>query len=158
MVELALTEPEVQTLWAAARRASTAGLVGWWPFDGDAKDGSGAGRSGTVLAGAVFDADKPAALTGKSLKLGADKDGIRIPAHVDLNSDEFTLGYFINLKGTAQGNAGLERLSSRTDNAFETGLGFAVDLKKESFIKSVLIIHVLQKCVLLILRSTINKK
>ncbi|HTG43907.1 MAG TPA: LamG-like jellyroll fold domain-containing protein, partial [Verrucomicrobiae bacterium] len=48
-----------------------------------------------------------------------------VPANAALNSDEFTLGYFINLKGAVQGNSGLERLSSRSGNLFETAAGAA---------------------------------
>jgi|GEM_PF-1708033 len=120
-----LTDAEVASLWAAARRLPTAGLSGWWPFEGDASDRSGRGLNGTVLGAGAFDADKPAGLTGQSILFSADPDGVSVPAHPALDSEEFTLGYFINLRGAAQGNAGLERLSSRQLNAFETAVGDA---------------------------------
>jgi hypothetical protein len=32
----------------------TSGLVGWWPFTGNANDSSGNGNNGTVLAGTTI--------------------------------------------------------------------------------------------------------
>ncbi len=116
---IALANPPVE---AAAARAS---VIGWWPLNGDAADATRHGLNGSLVGGAAFDAEKPASLTGQSIRFGADADGVLVPANSALNTDEFTLGYFINLEGTTQGNAGLERLTARTGYAFETAAGGA---------------------------------
>ena len=48
---------------AASCNAAIEGLIGWWPFDGDAKDLSGTGNDGTI-AEADYSDDVPAALGG----------------------------------------------------------------------------------------------
>lgn len=108
---------------AAAEGASRTNVIGWWPFDGDATDAAWRTHNGIVLGGASFDAAIPPGQAGQSIRFGADGDGVRIAANPLLNPAEFTLGYFINLEGVLQGNAGLERLSSRAGNTFETAAG-----------------------------------
>ncbi|MFN0126987.1 MAG: LamG-like jellyroll fold domain-containing protein [Verrucomicrobiales bacterium] len=115
------------TLWAAFSLpvVANAGLVGWWGFDGNLNDGSRAGLHGTALGAPEFSDDTPPGVGGQSLRLSGNADGVQVAEDPALNIDEFTIGYFINLGGAAQGGAGLERLSSRAADGFEIGVGDA---------------------------------
>lgn len=108
--------------WAPG--AARAGLAAWWPFDGTFADGGGS-NDGTALGGPVFDSDVRSGLTGQSLHFTADSDAVAVLADPSLDSGVFTLGYFINQAGATQGNAGLERLTSRGADSFETAIGDA---------------------------------
>ncbi|MES2708979.1 MAG: LamG-like jellyroll fold domain-containing protein [Verrucomicrobiota bacterium] len=117
--------PVISALFlAGSLPAAHAGLAGWWPLDGTFTDDGGV-NDGTELGVPVFEADIRAGLTGQSLRFTADSDAVTIPADVVLDSDIFTLGYFINQSGATQGNAGLERLTSRGGDSFETAIGDA---------------------------------
>ena len=48
-----------------------------------------------------------------------------LPAYPLLNTNLFTRGMFINQDGAVQGGAGLERLTSREADSFETAIGDA---------------------------------
>ncbi|MGY8690586.1 MAG: hypothetical protein ACKVHP_22965, partial [Verrucomicrobiales bacterium] len=110
---------------AAHARAQTDPVL-WLNFDGNVEDQSGSGNDGTILNDAEFGTDVPAALVGgSSLILGrddAENQGVTVAGTEDLSSDEFTLAYWINPAGP-QGNAGLERLTSRGGDLFETAIG-----------------------------------
>ena len=99
-------------------------LVGWWQFDEDLNDASDSGLEGTEIGQPEFASDVPDALgTGKSLRVVSD--GVRIDADAAIEPDVFSLGYFVNLDGAVQGAAGLQRLTSRQGDGFETAVGDA---------------------------------
>ncbi|MFT4637923.1 MAG: hypothetical protein ACI8T1_001238 [Verrucomicrobiales bacterium] len=115
----------IAIMLAAHARAQTDPVL-WLNFDGNVEDQSGSGNDGTILNDAEFGTDVPAALVGgSSLILGrddAENQGVTVAGTEDLSSDEFTLAYWINPAGP-QGNAGLERLTSRGGDLFETAIG-----------------------------------
>lgn len=98
----------------------------WLNFDDNVEDQSAAGNETMILNDAAFSAEVPVALGGgKSLVLAngdAESQGVRVEGTEDLNTDVFTLAYWINPAGP-QGNAGLERLTSRGGDTFETAIG-----------------------------------
>ncbi len=106
---------------AGESRAAT--IKGWWRLDGNFKDETGNGMDGTAMGDLTFDAATAAALTGQSLLFNDDSEGVRIAASPALASQEFTLGYFINLQGVSSANSGLERLTAREGYQFETAVG-----------------------------------
>jgi len=102
-----------------------ADLVGWWPLDVNFREGTGKGLNGTAIGTPTF-VEPRLGLPGQALRLPAgDAQGVHIDPDPALNADVFTLGYFINLDGVTQGNAGLERLTSREGDTFETAVGDA---------------------------------
>ena len=96
-------------------------------FDGIADDVSGNENHGEAIGDPSFDDNVPEVLGGgESLRLpDGDVDGVGLEPSDQLNSSPFTLAYFINSDGSAQGNAGLERLTSRAGDGFETAIGDA---------------------------------
>jgi Concanavalin A-like lectin/glucanases superfamily len=68
----------------------TNGLVGWWPFNGNANDESGNGNHGVVLAG-VFLVQDRYTMNASAYSIDGvscvDKRGIEIPAIVNQNTD-----------------------------------------------------------------------
>lgn len=104
-----------------------ADLVGWWTFDNQLLDEAKKGRNGTAIGEPSTSANVPSAIGGgKSLQFNeGDGDGVAIEEHASLDAALFTLGYFVNQNGASQGGAGLERLSSRASDGFETAIGDA---------------------------------
>lgn len=102
-----------------------AALVASFQLEGNANDASALGNNGTLQGDAGFSADTPGGLGGQSLELpvgGAEDSGVSVAPHPSLNGDIFTLSYWVK-PTTNQGNAGLERLTSRGGDAFETAIG-----------------------------------
>ncbi len=102
-----------------------ADLVAWWPLDGNLSDASGGGAQGELTGPPEFDADHPSGLGGQSLRFFFDSDAVTVASNPRLDSPVFTLGYFINQAGAVQGGNGLERLTSRGGDSFETAVGDA---------------------------------
>jgi len=111
---------------------ASAALRGWWRFDGNLDDSSGAGLNGTALVSVDYDASAPAPLTGQSVWLnqgGTENRGVRIAANAGLDSLQFTLGYYVNMRGVAPAStSGLERLTGRNGYNFDTAIGNAAAL------------------------------
>jgi hypothetical protein len=96
-------------------------------FDGSVNDQSASLNHGTLLGDATYSDDVPPPIKrGQSLKLtngdGVENQGVKIPANPNLSSNVFTLAYWVK-PTTEQGNAGLERLTSRAGDMFETAIG-----------------------------------
>ncbi|MEM7384391.1 MAG: LamG-like jellyroll fold domain-containing protein, partial [Verrucomicrobiota bacterium] len=95
-------------------------------FDGHLDDSSDSATHGTNLNEVPFDPDVPLAIgSGQSLLLngdGTENQGVTVEGNEFLNTDEFTQAYWIKPTAT-QGNAGLERLTSRGGDQFETAIG-----------------------------------
>jgi hypothetical protein len=93
------------------------GLVGWWPFNGNANDESGNGNNGTVN-GATLTADRNGS-SNSAYNFDGINDLIRVPHHSNLN----LLGdYSINLwfRGNYQNifNNSWTFIAKRDDNGF----------------------------------------
>ena len=103
---------------------SKADMVAYWDFNGNLDDATGAGNDGTILNNATYGDDTPTD-TGQSLSVpgGAENNGVLIPG-TNLGSNPFTLSYWIK-PTSATANAGLERITSRGGDQFETGIGNA---------------------------------
>ncbi len=98
----------------------------WLNFDDNVDDQSAEGNETMILNDTAYGTDVPVALgVGRSLVLANgdwENQGVRVEGTESLNTDEFTLAYWINPAGP-QGNAGLERLTSRGGDTFETAIG-----------------------------------
>ena len=99
------------------------GLIAHWSFDGDLQDPIG-DNHGTILNDATYEVDTPTGI-GQALLLpgGAENNGVQVPG-ADLGSNPFTMSYWIK-PTTETANAGLERITSRGGDQFETGVGDA---------------------------------
>lgn len=73
----------------------TAGLVGYWAFDGDAIDGTGRGHDGVEQGGVGYTVGK----FGQALSLDGIDGWVEVPDHPDLRPGEesFTIAGWINL-------------------------------------------------------------
>jgi hypothetical protein len=70
----------------------TAGLVGWWKGDGDAKDSSGLGHDGTIYAGVTF----AAGLSGQAFSFGPTGNRVVIPDSPDFElTNALTMGAWV---------------------------------------------------------------
>ncbi|MCB1100508.1 MAG: hypothetical protein KDN22_33400 [Verrucomicrobiae bacterium] len=121
-----LTFSSLCLIWSALVPPAEADLIGWWPLNGSVRQGAGEPFTTTLLGGATFDDAVPSPVGAKVLRLGGGNlDGFKVDADPALDVDEFTLGYFINQNGAVQEGAGLERLTSREGDTFETAVGDA---------------------------------
>lgn len=73
----------------------TNGLVGWWPFSGNANDESGNGNNGTVL-GPVLTTDR-FGITNKAYSFNGISNNIKINNSASLNNATFSVsGWFLS--------------------------------------------------------------
>jgi hypothetical protein len=98
-------------------------------FEENVLDLSGVGNDGMLINGAEYATDVPDVLGGgHSLSFangdGIENQGVDIPGDASLGANPFTLAYWIK-PTTGQGNAGLERLTSRASDTLETAVGNA---------------------------------
>jgi MYXO-CTERM domain-containing protein len=107
-----------------------AALIVHYDFENNVNDQSGAPvNNGTLLGGAGYIADSPFG-SGSSLSTnaGAENQGVNVAGDPSLGSSTFTLAYWIkpttNQESAASMN-GLERLTSRAGDSFETAIGDA---------------------------------
>ena len=115
-----LTASLLVAVWSGA--TVNADLVGWWSFDDNLDDSSDAGNDGSPLDSETYESNVPDAIGGgSSFRFNGDSDGVLIEPSESLESEEFTLAYFINPDGAIQ-SGGFERLSSRGSDSFETAL------------------------------------
>ena len=74
----------------------TNGLVGWWPFNGNAQDGSGNGNHGIVNGGTTLSSDRFGAINGSYFLDGGDCDfarGILLPTVIN-NTSDFSISFW----------------------------------------------------------------
>ncbi|MFN0128007.1 MAG: LamG-like jellyroll fold domain-containing protein, partial [Verrucomicrobiales bacterium] len=90
-------------------------------MEGDAQDSSASANHGSVLADAAF-ADDGSPGGGQALALTANEMGVNVPGSDSLSSNTLTLSYWVK-PTTLQEGAGLERLTSRAGDTFETAIG-----------------------------------
>ncbi|MCA9214458.1 MAG: hypothetical protein KDB27_15410 [Planctomycetales bacterium] len=94
-------------------------LVGYWNFDGNVEDHSGAGNDGELID-AVYSDNVPSVIgAGQSLDFSNDTDHVYIEADDSLDSDVFTLSLFVNDRGQV---GAFERFTSRESDTFETAI------------------------------------
>jgi hypothetical protein len=94
-------------------------------FDGNTDDATGT-NTASIQNGATYSGDTPTG-TGQSIGLmngDVENQGVLVTANASLGANPFTLAYWIK-PASAQGNAGLERITSRAGDAFETAIGDA---------------------------------
>ncbi len=104
--------------WMAATPLR-AGLVGYWPFDGNAQDLSGKENHGTVMDAGFVNTVPTVLGAGQALNLESPEQHVLVPANPSLNSGIFTLSMFVNDKGQS---SNINRFTSRTVDTFETGI------------------------------------
>ena len=94
--------------------------------EGDAQDSSVENNHGTLLNGPAFVAAGESPGGGQALSLAntspTNNMGINVPGNSSLAFNAFTLTYWVKPK-TLQEGAGLERLTSRDSDNFETAIG-----------------------------------
>jgi hypothetical protein len=78
----------------------TNGLVGWWPFNGNANDESGNGNNGTVN-GATLTADR-FGNSSKAYSFSGNQQNI-VTSNVLTGNNELTLSYWINIPSNGGG-------------------------------------------------------
>lgn len=93
------------------------GLVGYWNFDGNVTDQSGAGNHGS-LQGASYTNDSPLA-GGQALDFNANTEHVLVSSGASLNSTIFTVSFYMKDRGQG-GN--VNRLMSRQSDRFELGI------------------------------------
>ncbi len=93
------------------------GLVGWWPFNGNANDESGNGNNGTVN-GAALSADRDGKLNGAYSFDGVDDFILCSPNKVYLNSKSFSWSFWV--KKNTLDNSGI--FLTQGDPKSNTGL------------------------------------
>lgn len=111
---------------------SQAALVAHWTFDNEAggtvPDVTGNGLDGTLINGASLIPDSPFG-GGQSLATGngggTENQAVDIPGSASLGANPFTLAYWIKPTTDQASIAGLERITSRAGDAFETAIGDA---------------------------------
>jgi hypothetical protein len=91
------------------------GLVGWWPFNGNANDESGNGNNGTVN-GAVLSQDR-FGIANQSYNFNGPNNNITVPNSNSLNivSNQITISFWVNyqnindgqIKGICKGGYGI---------------------------------------------------
>lgn len=94
------------------------GLVGYWNFDGNVVDQSGAGNHGT-LVGASYSNDTPGGGGGQSMAFDNATEHVLVAADASLNSSAFTISMFIKDRGQT---SGINRITSREGDTAETGI------------------------------------
>ena len=80
----------------------TDGLVGWWPFNGNANDESGNGNDGSIL-NATLSTDR-FGNSESAYAFDGVNDYIQVPHHPDLNSLPFSISFW--LKANTQNGLG----------------------------------------------------
>ncbi|MGC8623334.1 MAG: LamG-like jellyroll fold domain-containing protein, partial [Candidatus Micrarchaeia archaeon] len=102
-----LSPSQIQQLYQsgiAALPISNAGLIGWWPLDGNANDYSGAGDNGTIVGNLAFAPtskviSKSLALNGSmSSMLSAKFNGVSstFKTYRNITTNNFTLTFWVN--------------------------------------------------------------
>jgi hypothetical protein len=107
---------------------ASSALVGYWTFDNTLQDGSTYGNHGQLLGGA-FDVDVPTEIgVGRSLEIQAGDGGVSVAAATELNSNVFTLAYWVkdpgqvNGSNSSNGETGHNRVTSRSGDSYETAI------------------------------------
>lgn len=95
-------------------------------LDGDGSDSSQWGNHGELLGEPEFSPDSPFS-ESSSILLSANQMGVSVPGSESLSGNSFTLTYWVK-PTTLQEGAGLERLTSRGGDQFETAIGNAAAL------------------------------
>jgi uncharacterized protein (TIGR02145 family) len=94
----------------------TNGLVGWWPFNGNANDESGNGNHGTVN-GATLAADR-FGIAGKAYSFDGVNDRIEINDHPDFKRNFLSISFWIKSNSfTSLGNVRSDIISKDSINA-----------------------------------------
>jgi hypothetical protein len=92
-------------------------------FDGDTQDNSPRLNHGSLLGTPEFVNDTPLS-SGQALSFTSNDMGVTIAGSDSLGANQFTLCYWAK-PTTLQEGAGLERLTSRAGDSFETAIGDA---------------------------------
>ncbi len=107
----------------------TSGLVGWWPFTGNANDGSGNGNNGTVN-GATLTSDRFGNIN-QAYSFNGVSDFIEVPDSPTFNISNVTISSWYNAVDYSDGGVGGQRIivskrePSGWGNAFQMGLGLS---------------------------------
>ena len=102
------------------------GLVGWWPFNGNANDESGNGNNGTVLPGASLGADRNNNQNTSYYFDGFDgvNKGINLPINT-INSNSFTFSMWFQCTDTIKLGQNSSQILFSTASALPVNFGVA---------------------------------
>ena len=82
-----------------------AGLVAWYPFEGNANDATPYANHGVIGGNPVFEPATHPNGGGQDLKFDGDKDSVLVPNAVQLISDYTTVSFWIRVDGTNTADA-----------------------------------------------------
>ncbi|MFN6039739.1 MAG: LamG-like jellyroll fold domain-containing protein [Bacteroidota bacterium] len=107
----------------------TNGLVGWWPFNGNANDESGNGNNGTVN-GATLTSDR----FGNANK-AYSFDGVddRIETFNDILTPNISISLWVKLASSSTNYGGCMVSNTNWSNAAGEEFGFAIDVNSPNF-------------------------
>jgi hypothetical protein len=83
----------------------TNGLVGYWPFNGNANDESGNGNNGTVISGLL--SNDRLGNANSSYYLNGQTDYITVPAASNMLPNRLTLSVWVKIPSNYNGNNGI---------------------------------------------------
>ena len=115
----ALSESEIKSLYtgdltsAIPSYVPKTGLVGWWPFNGNANDESGNGNHGTVN-GASLTADRNSKANSAYNFNGSNK--ISVPSNSSMNFKNFSLSFYLKSNYTTYGGNKLAGIIGKGSN------------------------------------------
>jgi hypothetical protein len=103
----------------------TNGLVGWWPFNGNANDESGNGNHGTVLPGVTLGSDRNNNQNSSYLFDGFDgtNKGILLP--LNINSNNFTFSMWFQCTDTIKSGQNSSQTIFSLNSALPVNFGVA---------------------------------
>ncbi len=109
-----LSDQEIQSLYGESNPATTntldAGLVAYYPFNGDAADQSGNGHDGTVLGGLTYETN---GIVGGAAVFNGSNAKIQVPHADDLNLDgPFSIACWVKSDGTSPASGLLAKIQS----------------------------------------------
>ncbi len=99
------------------------GLVGWWPFNGNANDESGNGNNGTVN-GAVLSQDR-FGIANQSYNFNGPNNNITVPNSNSLNivGNQITISFWVNYQNINDG-----QIKGISKGGYDIGSGYEVML------------------------------
>jgi hypothetical protein len=104
----------------------TNGLVGWWPFNGNANDESGNGNNGTVN-GATLTADRFG-----NVNSAYSFNNSRIETFNDINTPQLSISLWVKLASSSL-NSGCLVSNTNWDTAAGEEFGFAINVNTPNF-------------------------
>lgn len=98
------------------------GLVGWWPFNGDASDASGKGNSGTIIGATLTTGQNSTANSAYLFNNSAQNQSIDIPSTFGLSNAGLTISLWFN-NPTATNLGAFIKVGDTSSYGYGIGIG-----------------------------------